>query len=173
MISEKAFEKFLDKEFDEFPDCGYELLYMAWQACEEYYESRREEWKPIPGYYGKYEISDKGNIRNPITKRILSQWKDTKGYLMVTLNKRNKCKRFRVHRLLAKLFIPNPDNKREVNHKDLNKSNNSLDNLEWCTPKENTKHAYDNGAIKIPDQKGENNSAAKLNYELVRQIRVL
>lgn len=41
MISEKAFEKFLDKEFDEFPDCGYELLYMAWQACEEYYESRQ------------------------------------------------------------------------------------------------------------------------------------
>ena len=65
-------------------------------------------------------------------------------YFMISLCKNGKAKKFLVHRLVAKAFIPNPLNKEQVNHKDGNVHNNVVDNLEWCTNAENTKHAYEN-----------------------------
>lgn len=99
-----------------------------------------------------YAVSNFGNVMNINTKKILSP--QDKGYLFVTLhnvsntrNKKGYRKQYRIHRLVAKYFIDNPDNKPYVNHKDGNKHNNNVDNLEWVTESENTQHAYKNKLI--------------------------
>lgn len=120
-----------------------------------------EEYKDIPGYEGKYQISNLGKIKSlPKTwnttmairtskERILKQSKDRKGYFKVILCKSpDEHKTERVHRLLAITFIENPDNKQYINHIDGNKENNSLDNLEWVTHQENCQHAQDTGLNK-------------------------
>ena len=71
-----------------------------------------------------------------------------KGYLVTDLYSQGKRRTERIHRLVAEAFVPNPDGKPEVNHKDGNKLNNRADNLEWCTKKENCRHAWDNGLVK-------------------------
>lgn len=76
---------------------------------------------------------------------ILASGKDKRGYLYVILSKNNIRKIFKLHRLVATLFIPNPNNCPEVNHKDGDKSNNCVENLEWTTHSENIKHACQNG----------------------------
>jgi NUMOD4 motif/HNH endonuclease len=104
-----------------------------------------EIWKSIDGL--NYEVSNCGRVRNKETKRIRKLEVHDRKYLRVKLNK----KAYKVHRLVGLLFIPNPDDKPELNHKDGNKLNNSVDNLEWVTPKENTKHALKTGLIKRLD----------------------
>lgn len=103
----------------------------------------KEIWKPIKNY--NYEVSNLGNVRNIKTKRVLKPEYSNKGYACVQLIKNHKIKKFRIHRLVAKLFIPNPDNLPEVNHKDEDKSNNCVENLEWCNKSYNvnySKHKY-------------------------------
>lgn len=95
-----------------------------------------EVWRDIPGYEGRYQASTYGRIRNKRNDRILSQHKSTKGYCIVSLGEK-ECK---VHRLVAMAFIPNPSQKAQVNHKDENKENNNVSNLEWATNYEN--HEY-------------------------------
>ena len=108
-----------------------------------------EIWKDIPGYEGLYQASNLGKIRSIYRyKKILKQYKNY-GYLHVQLFKNKKQKYSRVHRLVAQTFIPNCENKPYVNHKDGNKQNNCVDNLEWCTAKENTHHALENGLLVI------------------------
>lgn len=100
-----------------------------------------EIWKPT--IYEDYEVSSLGNIRNKHTKKILSLFdKNRMGYFRVCLYKDHKKKRFLVHRLVAEAFISNPNNKPQVNHKDGNKQNNRLENLEWATNSENQLHSY-------------------------------
>lgn len=100
-----------------------------------------EIWKTIEGYEGKYEVSTWGRIRNAKGK-IMKPYKNEKGYLKVTLYSSDKHKaKFRVNRLVAKAFIQNPYDLPQVNHKDGNKENNSVTNLEWTTNEINTKHA--------------------------------
>lgn len=100
-----------------------------------------EIWKNIEGYYGKYQVSSWGRIRNAEKGRILTPYKTNKGYLKVGLFVGNhKTEKHRVNRLVAKAFIPNPNNFPQVNHKDGNKENNSVTNLEWITNEGNAKH---------------------------------
>lgn len=107
----------------------------------------KETWKAIEGYEGAYEVSDLGRVRN-IKRggRIMSQ-SNVHGYRAVNLSKDGKTRSISVHRLVAKAFIPNPDNKPQVNHIDGIKSNNVVNNLEWATPQENHIHACNTGLI--------------------------
>lgn len=120
----------------------------------------KEIWKDIDGYEGYYRISNLGRVKslcrailrgkNPmkIKERILTPSLNTCGYFQVDLRKgKEKRKQHRNHRLVADAFIQKIEGKDYVNHKDGCKTNNRLENLEWCTFSENIKHAYDIGLI--------------------------
>lgn len=105
-----------------------------------------EEWKDIQGYEGLYQVSNLGSVKSLVgwnvgkndyekREKILNPSKGE--YERVVLFKNGKSKTFAIHVLVAKTFIPNPENKPQVNHKDENKYNNCVSNLEWCTHKEN------------------------------------
>lgn len=100
---------------------------------------KKEVWKSIPGYEGRYYVSNLGRVKGPlkILKPTISNW----GYERVRItNNAGKRTTPRVHRLVAQVFIPNPENKPEVNHIDGNKLNNNVSNLEWVTASENKLH---------------------------------
>ena len=100
----------------------------------------QEQWKPVVGYEGLYEVSNLGNVRKSSTKKVRKPFLNRQGYARVDLWKDNKHISYTVHRLVAKAFLPNPDMKPEVNHIDENRLNNRVDNLEWCTRLENMHH---------------------------------
>lgn len=137
-----------------------------------------EEWKPVKDFELFYEVSDKGRVRsldrvdsmNRHKKGVLkSPCNNGRGYMCVNLKAHGKQKQKSIHRLVAEAFIPNPDNLPEVNHKDGNKANNCVDNLEWCTASHNKKHAFRTGLNK--QRKGLNNPHHKLSKEAVLHIR--
>lgn len=127
-----------------------------------------ENWKDIEGYEGKYQVSNFGNVRNK--SKVLSL-RTNRGYKYITLYKDGKTTSKAIHRLVAIYFIPNTVNKPEVNHIDGDKKNNRIDNLEWCTPSENSKHAYAIGLKKPIKANGELNTNAKLTKKEVIEIR--
>ena len=133
-----------------------------------------EKWKGII-YNGEdisdfYEISNFGKIRNSRTKRVLKQNINQHGYKLYvgTLGSRSKTKGIIIHRAVAEAFIPNPENKPQVNHIDGNKENNCVDNLEWVTNKENVTHAIKTG---LQNNSGEHNGKAKLTQQQAEEIR--
>lgn len=93
--------------------------------------------------FPNYTISTTGVITNTKTNYTKQQWLCQNGYYYVDLQHKGYKRKYPVHRLLALAFLPNPLNKRTVNHKDGNKENNDLSNLEWATDSENMQHAYD------------------------------
>lgn len=98
-----------------------------------------EVWKKVKGYED-YEVSSWGRVRNGATYDVLWQEKHDKGYMRVNLFSNGKKHHLKVHRLVALAFVPNPDGKPQVNHKDGNNRNNSYTNLEWVTDEENKAH---------------------------------
>lgn len=125
----------------------------------------QEIWKDIAEFEGYYQVSNLGNVRSVdrllncgnhrgIRKgRELKQKEDKHGYMNVCLSKSQKSKTVRTHRLVAMMFIDNPDNKPYVNHIDGNKTNNCVTNLEWCTSAENCFHARQTGLIDVEKMK--------------------
>lgn len=120
----------------------------------------KEEWKDIKGYEGWYQVSNLGQVRSverqinnnsvlqTYKSHILKQSITKKGYPYVVLYKNSKGTHKCIHRLVAMCFIENPDGLLQVNHMDGNKTNNIVDNLEWCNNSENQKHAYSHGLKK-------------------------
>lgn len=136
-----------------------------------------EEWRPVVGYEGIYEVSDCGNVRmvERITKmfmflqnkyvdrkikpKIKSKCKDKDGYELVNLKKEGKHKPGKVHRIVAEAFIPNPENKPYIDHINGIRYDNRVENLRWCTQKENLnfeiarKNISDSSKIKVQKRK--------------------
>lgn len=102
-----------------------------------------EGFVPIKGYE-EYLVNKEGKVYSSKTKKFLGI-RDRNGYLAFTVCVNNKRKDIALHRALAITFIPNPENLPFINHKDGNKHNNALDNLEWCTGSQNVQHAYNTG----------------------------
>lgn len=134
-----------------------------------------EIWKDIEGFEGYYQISNFGNVKalaNGKRKKhdkILKVQKDSDGYSVIGLHCAEKgiySKTHKVHRLVAKAFVQNPDNLPEVNHKDENKTNNYFENLEWCTTKYNLTYGH-----RLDCARGERNSRHKLTADDVIEIR--
>lgn len=131
-----------------------------------------ELWKPVEGYEGYYEVSNLGRIKRlsrvvtyPDGKLVRTPGKllslkpgNHLGYILVSLCKNGKPAKLYLHRLIAQTFIPNPDNHPLINHKDGNKANNHVDNLEWCSRAHNVRHAYDTGLM---DNSGGKHYAAR------------
>lgn len=116
----------------------------------------KEIWKAVTGFEDKYKVSNMGQVKtfnfmNTGKERVLKLTPCKKGYLKVNLYKKDKHINVQVHRLVAQTFIPNIDNKPQVNHIDGVKTNNRVDNLEWVTGQENIKHAIETGLTKYTD----------------------
>lgn len=104
-----------------------------------------ENWRVVPDTNDKIYISDQGRIMSILRdERILKTSQDRKGYSRITITIDGEKRTYKVHRLVAQAFIPNPDNLPQVNHKDGNKGNNNVPNLEWISNADNAKHAIDN-----------------------------
>lgn len=112
----------------------------------------KEIWKPVRGYEGLYEVSNLGSIKSlpkyhgPFFRKSFKIKTSIKrGYETATISKNNTPKTLLVHRIVAKAFIPNPENKPQVNHIDSCRTNNHINNLEWCSCVENMRHAWKYG----------------------------
>lgn len=127
--------------------------------CKEVY-NMREEWRDIKGFEGLYQISNMGNVKSlertvwnsrgyyvTVPERIRKARKNRYGYLYVALWKEGKRKQYMIHRLVASAFLNNADNLPEINHKDEDKTNNTVDNLEWCDRSYNCNYGTRNKKI--------------------------
>ena len=134
-----------------------------------------EIWKDVVGYEELFSVSDKGQIYSKRTHKILKQNLVSKGYnaCMTRIGgRKGLCVSLRAHREVAKAFIPNPNNLPFVNHKDGDKLNNNVTNLEWVTPRENIIHALDNGLSTIDHLLQINKDNRKLSDDDVRFVRL-
>ena len=113
-------------------------------------ETEVEVWKDVVSFEGRYLVSNLGRVFSKITKKVLKQNLHPNGYFTLATKiggRKGKAVCFKVHRLVALAFLPNIENKPFVNHIDGVKTNNNVNNLEWCTAKENTDHAIRTGLL--------------------------
>lgn len=101
-------------------------------------------FKDIKGYEGRYAITSCGKVWSYRSNKFLKPQKDKDGYLVVDLVVNYQRKNYKIHRLVAEAYIPNPENKPQVNHRDENKENNCINNLDWMTGKENCNYGTRN-----------------------------
>lgn len=145
----------------------------------QYNLSNMEEiWKDIEGYEGLYQVSNLGRVkslerwRKGNTKPVLIKEKikiprdNGRGYFITFLYKNNKQRNEYIHRLVAMAFIPNPDNLPQVNHKDENKANNCVDNLEWCTCKYNNGYGTKRERLTLTNRNNKKTSTPILQFDL-------
>lgn len=129
-----------------------------------------ERWLPIKGYEGLYEVSNTGYVRSIKRDKILKM-ENKNGYYSVNLYKQKQVHKY-VHRLVAETFLQNPSCFMEVNHKDSNKHNNRVENLEWCDRTFNLQHSYDNGLKRFGEKHGMHklteNDVAKIRNEYIK-----
>ena len=139
-----------------------------------------EQWKEIKGNREIYEVSNLGNVRTKdregargkyVKGHVLKQRDNSNGYPRCDMNIDGKGKSYLVHRLVAQSFIPNPESKPDVNHKNGDKHDNSVKNLEWTTKSENEKHAWKTGLKRDTATKGELHGMHKLSKKDVEYIR--
>lgn len=140
-----------------------------------------EIWKDAVGWEGEYEVSNIGRVRSKSRYVKQNYWREGKilitcisklGYEQVPLRTKRMSKNTSIHRLVAQAFIPNPENKPEVNHLDNNRSNNKVENLEWVTKSENLQYSYKTkGRDNVNYMKGEQVKAAKLKEKDIIEIR--
>lgn len=142
----------------------------------------KEIWKDIKEYEGLYKVSNLGRVKSLeryknnhgkqqlIPESIKSTRKDKQGYLLLDLYKDNKQKTIRIHRLVAEHFIENPNNKETVNHIDGNKENNTVNNLEWATFKEQNKHFYKNN---LKSRDNINKAVKAMNKAQAKKVKCL
>jgi len=132
--------------------------------------------KVIEGFEN-YSVDVVGNVRNEKTGKYKTLSLNYKGYLTVLLHKNGKATTRFAHRLAAKAFLPNPENKPQVNHINNIRTDNRLENLEWCTAKENVFHSMKQGRMVVPSMygnfKGSRHPLAKLTEEHVWVIKQL
>lgn len=115
--------------------------------------SDKMEWRTVIEY-GRYEVNQYGDIRHKERRHILAKRPNQSGYLYVNFNIQGKRQNFAVHRIVANTFIPNPNNYKEVNHKDYDKENNCVENLEWVNSSQNSLHSYEKKENRICRSKG-------------------
>ena len=129
------------------------------------------ENKIIDGYE-RYTINRNGDIFDTKRNKYLATWVDTVGYKQCYLRDQSgKRHSKRIHRLIAKAFIENPNNLPQVNHKDGNKLHNSIDNLEWVTNSDNTQHGYDNNLYKFKSRCHAINVYEKPNHKFFKRYK--
>lgn len=140
-----------------------------------------EVWKSVVGYEGLYEVSSLGRVKSlerkcntrsgirTVPEKILVNGLDSYGYYQVNLYVENIRNTWKVHRLECLAFLPNPENKRSINHKNGVKTDNRLENLEWSTEKENTVHAHKNGLAR--GRRGEEHGQTNLTEIQAREIK--
>lgn len=137
-----------------------------------------EQWLPCPGHEIKYRVSTFGNVKSvPYYRmdgvfqrgKLLSQFPASNGYSYVWIWDGGKRYKYNVHRLIAKAFLKNPDNKFTVNHINGNKRDNRIENLEWATSKENIAHAWESGLSKA--RVGVDVATHKFTPEQVLEVR--
>lgn len=121
-----------------------------------------EKWKSVPGYEGLYIVSNGGRVYGVKKRKMLTPAVMSKGYMMVTLWKENTQRSYLVHRLVASVFIKNPQSLPQVNHKDGNKFNNFASNLEWTTCQENIVHSVSIGTFKSSCRRAPNQSPKRI-----------
>jgi hypothetical protein len=126
-------------------------------------------WKQIRYY--NYEVNEEGQVRSTKTGKLLKPQNSWNGYRRVTLWVGYNRKGFMVHRLVAETFLPNVEKLSEVNHKNFDKTDNSLYNLEWCSKQQNMEHAKQGNVL--VSFKGEANVTSKLTEEKVKTIRTI
>lgn len=137
-----------------------------------------EAWRPVVGYEGEYQVSNLGRVmslKNNVPKLLRSRV-NRRGYVQICLCKDNQKRYFSVHKLVLTAFVSERPPGMVINHKDGNKANNALSNLEWVTQAENIDHSHNvllNGYSTPPTYFGENHPGARYTVEQIREIRRL